>query len=185
MRMLLASLMLIAVVSTASAGHNDHDSDNSRTQFSLIYTSDGGDSALAVRHNNDVCSSHRKSNCGACGRLVTYTERYWQAGYYKTVCVEPVYAWRRDSCGRSVRVLVREGYNRRVWVDGCWQTRQVTKWVPNRSGHHDDRRDRYSDHDRRGDGHRDRYADNDHRGDRQRGDRQYYGEYRGGGGYYR
>jgi hypothetical protein len=142
-------------VGAAQAGHDDDE----RYSFSFSYRSDGVQARYDYRdddrrggydrHDSNVCNSHRRSQCGACGRMVIYTERVWQPGYYKTVYVEPVYDWRRDHCGRPVRVMVRPGCTQRVWVEGCWQTRQVSKWVPHHGGHGDRYADRGRDDDRR------------------------------------
>jgi len=57
-------------------------------------------------------SVYRNPTQGDC-RTVYHDIRsgYWQRAY-----VPPVYDYRYDSCGRLVRVCVREGYYDRVWV---------------------------------------------------------------------
>lgn len=62
-----------------------------------------------------------------------------EPGYYEVVHTEPVYELRWDDCRRvRVRVLVRPGGERRVWVPPRTVTRRVRVWIPRHytCGHH-------------------------------------------------
>ena len=68
------------------------------------------------------------------GHYETVRERVWIPARYERVWIEPVYTWRRDSCGRAYQVCVEQGryqfvkqpgyYDHRdgrVWVEGFWR----------------------------------------------------------------
>lgn len=50
-------------------------------------------------------------------------------GYYKTVWVEPVYRIERDCHGNQIRIMVKCGYNRKVWVPPTTRTECQKVWV--------------------------------------------------------
>ena len=58
--------------------------------------------------------------------------RVWVPGTAARVWVEPVYETRRDSCGRTVRILLRAGGWRTVHEPGRYETRRVRVWQPGR-----------------------------------------------------
>ena len=68
------------------------------------------------------------------GHYETVRERVWIPARYERVWIEPVYTWRRDSCGRAYQVCAEQGryqfvkqpgyYDHRdgrVWVEGFWR----------------------------------------------------------------
>ncbi len=111
-------------------------------------TSFAGDLSLQGRssHGDRYERSHRNE------RRVTLSPRAprnarnrWIAGYYKNVpkrvwiparyervWIEPVYETRYDECGEPYRVLVCNGYWKKVYVAGCYETRYVKVWMPGR-----------------------------------------------------
>lgn len=54
----------------------------------------------------------------------TVVERVRLPGRYEAVFVPARYEWRRDACGRLVRVLVEPAHHERRWVPGHWTHRQ-------------------------------------------------------------
>ena len=38
------------------------------------------------------------------------------SGYYNIVWIEPVYEYRRTECGQRVKVIVREGFYKKIWI---------------------------------------------------------------------
>ena len=66
------------------------------------------------------------------GHYETRLIRVWVPGYTREEYVPPVYETRTDRCGNCYRVLVREGYVRRIEVPGYYEVREERVWVPAR-----------------------------------------------------
>ena len=95
------------------------------------------------RHDDD----HRVSvSVGHATRYETVVQRRWIEGYYQVVThrvlvreawtervyVEPVYEVRYDRHGRSHRTMVCDGYYRTVHHPAVYEDRQERVWVPGR-----------------------------------------------------
>jgi len=63
------------------------------------------------------------------GHYETVRERVWIPGQVQQVWVEPVFEWRRDSCGRAIMACVSEGHFETVTQLGRWDYRNTRVWV--------------------------------------------------------
>lgn len=76
---------------------------------------------------------HQPPVYGPCPRTDGYWEwrsfRVWVPARWEVRYVPPVYGreWRH---GRSVTVLIRDGYHERFWAPGYYEWRQERVWVP-------------------------------------------------------
>lgn len=60
---------------------------------------------------------HRRTAHAACGCGQPH-------GYYKRQWVPPTWGFRYDSCGNRIRVMIRPGFYRQIWIEtGCHQRR--------------------------------------------------------------
>lgn len=89
-----------------------------------VGTHDYGYRGSRRHHVPPVVRSHQR------GCWQTHRERVWVAGCERVVHVPARYAWRRDACGRMVRVCVRPAYDRVVREPGRWEWRERRVWVP-------------------------------------------------------
>lgn len=64
------------------------------------------------------------------GRYEVVLRRVWVPGGVRRVYEEPRYELRADSCGNSIRVLVRHGGWRTTHVPGRYETKRVRVWRP-------------------------------------------------------
>jgi len=64
------------------------------------------------------------------GRYETVLQRVWVPGGVRRVYEEPRYELLTDSCGNSVRVLVRPGGWCTTYVPGRYETKPVSVWRP-------------------------------------------------------
>lgn len=83
------------------------------------------------------------------GRYVPRATRGWVPGHYEVsersvwvsggtqrTWVPAAYQTRYDACGRTYRVLLRDGYWRQVALPGRYERRPVRIWVPGRWSSH-------------------------------------------------
>lgn len=68
------------------------------------------------------------------GYYETVERRVWVPGYYERVYRPAEFRYRRDACGRPVRILVRPARHDRVLVPGHYEVRYEKTWHP---GHWD------------------------------------------------
>jgi hypothetical protein len=66
------------------------------------------------------------------GHWTVQTYRVWEPGFYRTEFVPPLYRDIVDQCGITVRICVRQGFERQVWVPGRYVTRTKRVWIPAR-----------------------------------------------------
>ena len=52
-------------------------------------------------------------------------QKVWVAGRHRSVWVDPVYKTLYQPCGTPYRVLVRNGYWKKIWQPGYYETRLV------------------------------------------------------------
>lgn len=97
------ALPLLLPAPTASAGE---------VQWSVRVGSSDYDRGGRGHHRSGDYSSRRGS----------YDSRgYHGGGYYKKVWCPPVYRTRYDDCGRAIRVCIRAGYYKQVYVQASYR----------------------------------------------------------------
>jgi hypothetical protein len=64
------------------------------------------------------------------GHYDTVLERVWVEGSARELWCAPVFEWRRDACGRTIKVLVVPGHWQTVSAPGHEETRRVQLWQP-------------------------------------------------------
>lgn len=82
-----------------------------------------------------IGSGHTRPIVPVTGHWEVQRERVWVEGRERVVHVPASYAWRRDACGRLVRVCVREAYDHVVCEPGRWEWQERRVWVPHTVGH--------------------------------------------------
>ncbi len=81
-------------------------------------------------HRHGYVSSRRpRPSIWTPGHYETVYERAWIPASKQRIWIEPVYATRYDSCGRSYRVIVESGCWRWVETPGHYESRPVNRWV--------------------------------------------------------
>lgn len=68
--------------------------------------------------------------CWVPGHYETRYEKVWIEGCEERVWIAPVFAWRKDSCGRPFQYPVSGGHWSVVRKPGYHETRPVQVWVP-------------------------------------------------------
>jgi hypothetical protein len=56
-------------------------------------------------------------------------ERVFVPGHIERVWIDPVYEWRRDTCGRLVPVCISNGHYETIHHPGAYEIREVRVWV--------------------------------------------------------
>lgn len=115
---LLAFLGLAAGAGSASAQEwgVSFQKTHRRGSIELGFDSRGGAFVGASYGRGSACAP-------AVRRARPVSHRVWIPGRWTRVWVSPVYRTVRRSCGTEVRVLVREGYWRRQWQPGYYESR--------------------------------------------------------------
>lgn len=118
----LPLLMPPGAVSTASAGE---------TRWSVTVGSSGGGGHYNRSHQRQRGYARHRDRGHYGGHHGSYSRAhhggysggYSGGGYTKQVWVAPVYRTRYDDCGRAIRVCIRNGYYKQVYVRTSYQPR--------------------------------------------------------------
>ncbi|MCB9870421.1 MAG: hypothetical protein H6836_07515 [Planctomycetes bacterium] len=119
-----ATLAGLAVPSLAQRGHRDIARDDVRVDQRIAVVGH-----RPTRHVRPVVVPRIRHDRAPLYRM----ERVWVPGCERRVWVPPCYEFRRDHCGRMVRVCVRAGYFRTYCEPGRWEYRRVL--VRGHAGH--------------------------------------------------
>lgn len=118
LRSLTCALLLVAAADAASA---------QELSLRLGRSSRHGSASLTIGLPVRACAPAR---VWVPGRYELRVERVWIEGCERRIWVPARYEWRRDPCGREVRVLVCAGHWRTVRDPGRFENREVRVWVP-------------------------------------------------------
>jgi len=97
-------------------------------EWSLDFSSSSVSANIGRRGHRVSTRRYAPRKVWVAGCYVNENRRTWVAGAQRRVYVQPVYRTRYDSCGRSSRVLISDGYYEVVRDRGYYENRRVRVW---------------------------------------------------------
>ncbi len=130
-RILAGLLLLLGLSSAAAAQERGVRVDLKRGSISASYGRGEirrAPRSYGRRHTQRRSFSTRR--IWVAGRYELVNRRVHEPAYIERIWIDPVYETRYDPCGRARRVLICDGYWKKVRVPARWVNKRVRVWKP-------------------------------------------------------